>query len=229
MGTLVVLIGLVVATARAEDFWEKPHDSWAQSDVLKMLEDSPWSGKVTITDERAGLGDADTAGETELAHSYTVRLFTALPVRQAYVRMFQLMNRYDAMAPAEKAEFDGNFAPALREFPDEVIVNLDFETNDRQTALEVDRRLKQSTAAQLRQSAYLVSDRLGRIELTDYFPPAPDGTGAKFVYPRIVDGQPIVGPEDLEVKFELWVPGTGHRVHQVWRVARLMLDDRPAF
>ena len=109
------------------------------------------------------------------------------------------------------------------------IVNLDFETDDRQTALEVDRRLKQSTAAQLRQSAYLVSDRLGRIELTDYFPPAPDGTGAKFVYPRIVDGQPIVGPEDLEVKFEIWVPGTGHRVHQVWRVARLMLDDRPAF
>jgi hypothetical protein len=229
IGVFIAVLGLAAATPQAKDFWERPHSGWKHSEVLKMLEDSPWSRKVVLTDQRAGRGTTNVAGEMELYHSYTVRLFTALPVRQAYVRMFQLMNQYDEMSRRDKEEFDGNFAFALRDFPDEVIVNLDFETNDRQTAMEVDRRLKQSTAAQLKQSAYLISDRLGRVELINYFPPAPDGTGAKFVYPRVVDGQPVVSPEDREVKFELWVPGTGHKVYQVWRVANLMLNGEPAF
>jgi hypothetical protein len=223
---LLLLGGTTVLFAK--DFWEKPFAEWKHSEVVKMLEDSPWSDKVVITDQRAGRNTRNVAGEMEIYYSYTVRLFSAFPVRAGYVRMFQLMNKYDDLSREEKAAFDQKFAPALRDFPDQIIVNLDFETNDRQASMEVDRRLKQLTTDQIKQSVFLISDSLGRVEVLQYFPPSPDGTGAKFSFPREVDGKPVVQETDKELKFELYVPGTGHKVYQVWKVKDLSYDGKPA-
>jgi hypothetical protein len=210
----------------AKDFWQTDYRKWKHSEVVKMLEDSPWSGKVTLTAQQAGRTTTNVGGEMELYYTYTVRLFSALPVRQGYLRMVQLMNQYDEMSKKDREAFDQKFAPALRDFSDQVIVNLDFETNDRQAALEVDRQLKQATTELLRENVYLISDRLGRIPLQQYFPPAPDGTGAKFVFPRIVDGKPVVDKSDKELKFELYMPGTDHKVFKVWKVKDLIVDGK---
>lgn len=37
--------------------------------------------------------------------------------------------------------------------------------------------------------------------LKDYRPPIADGMGAKFVFPRMVDGQPLVTPDSGYVRF----------------------------
>lgn len=229
MKSLWVLLGCLavsVSLALAKEYWEKPFVEWKHEQVVKMLEDSPWAARVTLTEQRQGRQTRNVGGEMEVYNIYTVRLFSALPIRQGYVRMFQLMNKYDELSREEKQGFDQRFAPALRDFGDEVIVNLDFATNDRQASMEVDRQLKQITSQQLKQSAYLISDRLGRVELVNYFPPSPDGTGAKFVYPRTVNGQPVVTSEDKELKFELWVPGTWHKVYQVWKVKNMLVDGK---
>jgi hypothetical protein len=35
-----------------------------------------------------------------------------------------------------------------------------------------------------------------------YSPPSPDGTGAKFVFPRKVNGKKMVSPQDKTLRFE---------------------------
>lgn len=226
LALLALTLAAGAALLFAKDFWEKDYRKWKHGEVVKMLEDSPWSGKVTLTAQQAGRNTTNVAGELELFYTYTVRLFSALTVRQGYLRMVQLMNKYDEMSREDREAFDRKFAPALRDFPDQVIVNLDFETNDRQAALEVDRQLKQVTTELLKQNAYLISDRLGRIPLQQYFPPAPDGTGAKFVFPRQVDGRPVATKEDKELKFEFYMPGTGHKIFYVWKIKDMIIDGK---
>ena len=217
---------LSVGLTCGKEFWEKPYKTWKYDNVEKMLSESPWSGIVTYTSQRQGRNTRNVGGEMELYNQYTVRFFTALPVRQGYVRMFQIMNKYDEMSKEDQKAFDQKFAPALRDFKDEVIINMDFASNDPNARMEVDRRLKQIKAEQLKQSVFLITDQFGRIELKAYYPPSPDGTGAKFVFPRKIDGKEIMSPNDKEVKFELWVPGTGQKVFHVWKVKDMKLDGK---
>jgi len=35
-----------------------------------------------------------------------------------------------------------------------------------------------------------------------------------------------MSPNDKEVKFELWVPGTGQKVFHVWKVKDMKLDGK---
>jgi|GEM_PF-1613994 len=189
-----------------------------------------------ITAPTRGYGadkSSGVSGEKELYDRYTVRFFTAPVIRQAYVRWLQLMKGYDSMNPEQKKALDGITANALAmTFPDQVIIGLEFESNNRQLAMEVSRQLKQITKDQLKQKAYLITDRLGRIEIADYYPPSPDGTGAKFVFPRQVNGSPILTAEDKEIRLELFVPGTtamtkdgnGHKVFVKWKVSKMMVN-----
>lgn len=222
----LILLVVSLSTALAKDFWEKSFKEWKYEEVIKMLEDSPWAGKVTHTSQRQGRGTTNVGGEMEIYNQYTVRIFSSTPIRSAYVRMMMLMNKYDEMSKADQEAFDQKFAPALRDFDDQVIINLDFATNDRQASMEVDRQLKQMTSDLLKQNAYLISDRLGRVEIKEYYPPSPDGTGAKFVFPRQVDGKEVVEKGDKEVKFELYVPGTGQKIFQVWKVKNMTFNGK---
>jgi hypothetical protein len=223
---LMLICFLCIGIIWGKEFWEKGYKEWKYDEVEKMLSDSPWSGTVTYTDQRQGRNTRNVGGEMELYNQYTVRFFTALPVRQGYVRMFQIMNKYDELSKDEQKAFDQKFAPALRDFDKEVMINMDFASNDPNARMEVDRRLKQITADQLKQSAFLITDSHGRVEITQYHPPSPDGTGAKFVFPRKVDGKEVIQESDKEVKFELWVPGTGHKVFHVWKVKDMKYDGK---
>lgn len=194
------------------------------------------AGPRDITASTRGYGGDKTSGiggEKEFYDRYTVRLFTALAIRQSYVRWLQLMKGYDSMPADQKKALDAVTDKALAmTFPDQVIVSLHFESNNRQLAMEVNRRLNELTKEQLKQQVYLITDRLGRIDLLDYWQPSPDGTGAKFVFPRMVNGQPILTNEDKEMRFELFVPGTeamtkngiGHKVFVTWKVPKMIVN-----
>ncbi len=188
-----------------------------------------------VTDRSRGYGmdtGSGVSGEKELYDRYVVRFFSAPMIRQAYVRALQIDKKYDSMPADMKQAFDAKMEKALSiSFPDQVIVSVTFETNNRELAMEVNRQLNQVTKDQLKQKVYLITDRLGRIEILDYAPPSPDGTGAKFVFPRTVKESPILTTEDKEVRFELFVPGTAsmskkgeeHKVFVEWKVAKMMV------
>jgi len=135
--------------------------------------------------------------------TYTVRFFTALPVREGHIRAVQLTMGYDSMDPAGKGQFDQKTQRALNlDTSAQVIIAVDFTSNNKQYLMDVEKRLSLLTAQQLQQSAYLISQRLGRVQIQQYFPPSPDKTGLKMVFPRTVNGQPVISPEDKEITFE---------------------------
>jgi len=237
-------------------------------EAKQILSESPWSKKTTflawttipaldqeaakmkgnegprmVIDGPRGYG-ADKGsgihGEKELYYTYTCRLYSALPVRQAYVRTFQERSKYDRMSPEQQRMFDDRVSPFLRaDTSKEIVVSVELDSNDRGMLMEVERRLREATLETLRGSAesptgeipeqapYLISAHLGRVGLKAYYPPSEDGTGAKLVFPREIDGEPVVLSKDKEVKLEFIVPGSSHKLYIVWKIEDLMCNGQP--
>ncbi|RPI24665.1 MAG: hypothetical protein EHM61_16475 [Acidobacteria bacterium] len=238
---------LSFSIAADDKTWEKQFSEWNARQVSSLLEDSPWCRTMTLgnvlqesgaipdrvvvpsnrnRNEPRGHGlDQQTGitGEKEILHAYSVRLFSAPVVRQGYARMRQLQNGYDKLPAEQQRAWDDRLARLLNlDVSNRVVVSLDFASNTREMPIEVNRQLATATAASLKQRAYLITARLGRIEVTDYVPPSGDGMGAKFVFPRLVSGQPLLTAADKELVFELMVPGVEHKVFVTWNTARLM-------
>ena len=229
--TIVVIATAVlgVALLASKDFWEQPFDKWSRNDVLKLLNDSPWAASQTFTGV-IGTKDAGDRGEKEKYHKFTVRFFSALPVREAYVRMYRLLNKYDEMNPDQRQQFDARFnRPLTLDVSERVIVALEYATNDP----DVNRDLKAFLAAArtdtLKQGVYLITKGNGRVEIKEYFPPSPDGSGAKFVFPRTIDGKAVVGPEDKELHFDMWMPVVDQRLYVDFKPAKMVYRGQLAF
>jgi hypothetical protein len=220
---LVVSVLLFATSALlAKDFWDEPFDKWNREQVLRMLSDSPWAQSETFTGA-IDAKNAGMAGEKELYYRFIARFFSALPVREAYVRMAGLMNNYDQMAPEQRQEFDKRFKHALElDVADRVIVAVDYSTNDPNTARDLRTAFESATVDTLKQRVYLISQKLGRIEAREYFPPSADGTGAKFIFPRTVNGQPVLGPQDKEIRFDFTAPITNQRVFLTFKSAKMV-------
>jgi hypothetical protein len=213
----------------AKDFWEQPFDKWKREEVLRMLSDSPWSQSQTI-ERIIDAKNEGLAGEKELHYRFTVRFFSARPVREAYVRMARLMNNYDQMAPEQSKEFDARFKRALNlDVADRVIVAVDYTTNDPNAERDLRTFFEMATADLLKQRVYLISQRLGRVELREYSPPSADGTGAKFIFPRMVNGQPVFGPQDKEIRFDFFAPAVNQRIFLTFKSAKMMYRDELSY
>lgn len=204
---LGILLSLFVATSlSAQEFWDEPFEKWNAKYVNRMISDSPWSQNQTLSTALSGK-DSGLQGEKEIYNKFTVRFFSALPVRQAYVRMMQLLNKYDEMAAEQRAEFDSRFKRALSlDVSDRVIVAVEFSSNDPDSTREMKQFLATARTETIKQSVYLIGEHLGRVSLKEYFPPSNDGTGAKFVFPRTMNGKPVIAAGDKEARFEFLVP-----------------------
>ncbi len=252
---ITLTFALLMAPLLADDACQKPFSRWNAKQAREVLTDSAWAKQMTLAniaqssalDENAAGGQSNMGspraavdpprgygadkgsgmhGEKEIFYAYTVRFFSALPIRQAYLRLSQLDKGYDRMSAEARRRFDAGISEALAADAQNIVVAVDFESNDRKLLMEVNRRLRQATRDTLNQQAYLISDHLGRIYLKDYIPPPSDGTGAKLVFPRLVDGEPVVLPKDELVKLEFMVPGTDHKVYIEWKVKDLMCDGQ---
>ena len=78
---VLLLAVLTTAAVSAAAEWDKPFTQWSDKDVEKLLSDSPWAGKASLTHEREG---ANLGPVPEWKLIVSVR--SALPVRQALVR-----------------------------------------------------------------------------------------------------------------------------------------------
>jgi len=208
--TLVVICILIAAaSAAAQDFWNQPFETWTRRQVASVISDSPWAQTQTFSVALGG-ADAGLRGEKELFTKFTVRFFSARPVREAYVRLMQLVNNYDGMAPAQRQEFDTRFNRALNlDVSDRIILALEFASNNPTAMREMTQFFQNVRTDSIRQDVYLINQHGGRVQLKEYFPPSPDGTGAKFVFPRSLDGKPVIAAGDKEVRFEFYVPTEG--------------------
>src|SRR6185312_7044457 len=126
--TVGALVLTLACLAMAADFWNsKPYTKWSQSDAARMLTDSPWAKTTTLNvgsiagRSRGGPQTVNDSQVEPMIH-YAVTIRSAMPVRQAHVRMAAFANKYDKMEAAAKQQFDDKWNKYLAtSFPDNIV------------------------------------------------------------------------------------------------------------
>lgn len=184
---VLVLLGLISGIAAAQA--QKPWSEWDKKQVEKMLTSSAWG--VTQNETYAGQLTAQIgSGEPNqaLTYNYRIRLFSARPIREAYARQVMLAN------PNVKASQLENFV--IGDYSEDIVIAVTVDGTDRRTTAPVEKQLAVATTATLANFTYLERKDGKRVVLAEYAPPGSDGTGAKFRFPRMMDGKPFVSGDE---------------------------------
>jgi hypothetical protein len=189
---------------------KKPYTEWSEKEAIKLLNDSPWGQTQAVTDTskqssttRSGSGST-TAIADIINVNFRVRFFSAKPTRQAIARFMELQQKgklSDQMAAQLKAL-------AAADFPDYIIVTVTAESDKASNMLQqANAALYKLTTNELKQSTYLVVKDGKRLFLKEYQPPRKDGLGARFIFPRLVDGDPFISERSGEILFHTDLSG----------------------
>ena len=246
---------LVVAGAAAL-YAKKKHDNWLDEEFTKwnaqqvrtILDKSAWSqtkdfrGQVTgahgtVTDvgghtSRGTLGTGGgTTGTDVPNYEFTVTFFSALPVREAYVRLFQLENNYDSLPAAKQQEFDQKMDGLLHaDVSQEVAINLKYQISDPIARRDVDQWFNTQTTDTLSQNAYLYTNA-GQVILSKYLPPSEThGFGARFIFPRLFKGEPILPAAGGKLRFQLsYQPQIGQAMYIDFKPEDMMYQGQLSY
>jgi hypothetical protein len=167
----------------------KPWTEWTEKDAKKVLNDSPWGQTQTETNTSEMFYSPGSRNTNEGAYNqatsinYRIRLLSSKPIRHALARLAQLKNE----PQAEKL-----VAFAEQENDKYIVVAVDYDSTDRRLSGPAMQALNSSNTALLKNNTYLETKDGKRLFLQEYIKPNDDGLGAKFVFPRTLDGQPFV-------------------------------------
>ena len=199
---LAVMLAALPLIAAAQ--WnKKPYTDWSEKEALRLLTDSPWSQKQTFTDtsKNASVTTSRGAAQSTIADvinvTFTMRLFSARPVRQAIYRVMELQRKGE-MPEAMTKQLQA-FAQA--DFPDYVIVTVTCDGNASNLLQQAQSLLQKLKTVDLKNNTYLLTRDGQRIFLGEYQSPRNDGFGARFVFPRVVGGKPLLAPDSGELLF----------------------------
>jgi len=206
---------------------DKPFRKWTLEEAVEILTQSPWAREETFTRVVGGIGSG-VLGEKEIYSTFFVRFLSARPVREAYARVQQIQAGYDQAAAQEKRRIDASLASVLKlDSSRWIVVAVSFRSNDSSIELRMKEFFDVETTESMQSKAHLATARYPQLELSAYFPPRDDAVGAKFVFPRKVDDQPVVAREDQTVTFELEVPGFERDLRASFTVPRMMVNGEP--
>jgi len=226
---IFALILFIAPLSGAKDFWDQSYEKWTHAQVVTVLNNSPWAQSQVVRVPMEGL-NSGINGEREWTLNVLVRFFSALPIRQSYVRMAELMNNYDEMAPDQKQAFAARFSRPLKiDVSNRVIVAAEVASNVAETDRDLKRFFATASAETLKQDVYLITPNQGRLQITEYYPPSNDGTGAKFIFPRQVNGKAIVDPGDKQITLELYVPPVNQKVRIDFKVSEMSYNGELSY
>lgn len=221
----LVMLSILAAIAVAQE--KQPWPDWDKRKAEKMLNSSPWAqtqvetdtseltyspttsgtssvgqstssaaGSAAVNPGRSIQNDRADRGATNqaLAVNYHVRFLSAKPIRQAFARMIELQDKNNKGIREQLAPF------VERDFSDFIVVAVTFDSSDNRLAGPAFQAFNSATTGTLKNQAYLERSDGKRLFLIDYKPPISDGLGAKFIFPREVDGQPFL-TEAGDVRF----------------------------
>ena len=223
----------------------KSWDQWSQKDAQKILDDSAWGRTQTDTDASQmfysptsqppgrGLGTRATSNDSSRTSqgatnqavnlNYRIRFFTAKPVRQAFVRLMELSQ---PNLPKETLERLNQFANLHSD--QYIIVAVTFDSTDRRYSGPAEQAFGTATAEILKNDTYLERKDGKRLFLTEYVAPGKDGFGARFIFPRTMDGQPFLSPDSGEVRFysQFAIGSTGLKLNMRYKVSDMIYDGQ---
>lgn len=174
---LSAIVALNLATS-AQDFWmEKSYQRWTRDEIIKLISDSPWAQVREV--------EADTTTVLGTIPSVTIRLRSAVPIRQALVRLRQIEAKYDNMDEKQRAEFDQKLqgtldCPACQENY-VVTISPPIGTRGLENGLY---GLKAASLTLLKGKVYLINDSGDKRELVHFVAPKNDTDEAVLFFPR---------------------------------------------
>ncbi len=219
----VLLTGLLLGAGSAQ---EKPWTEWTKLEAEKVLNNSAWGQTQTDTDtsemmysptSQAGIGTSTRAGVSgtttdrqsinnsrvtqgaknqAISVNYHVRLMSAKPVRQAFMRVIQL-----AQKTPDKQLLDDLESFVQRDFSDFIVVAVAFDSTDGRFSGPALQAFASANLGTLKNKTYLERKDGKRVFLMQYQPPINDGLGAKFIFPRIVDEKKFLTAESGSFRF----------------------------
>ena len=188
----------------------KPWNEWSDKDAQKMLNDSAWGQTQTETNTsemfftpttgsgRGASADRNSQGATNQATNvnYHIRFLSARPIRQAFARSLLLQQK--TQSPQLEAQLK---AFAEQKSSEWVVVAVDFDSTDRRFSGPAMQLFNSANTGVLQNNTYLEIKDGKRLFLKEYRAPISDGMGAKFIFPRMVDGKPFITPESGFIRF----------------------------
>ncbi len=205
---------------------QKPWTEWTKAEAEKILNNSAWGQTQTDTDTsemmysptsqtgassstRSGVLGTQTdrqsvnnnrvaqgANNQAISVNYHVRLLSAKPVRQAFMRVIELTQK----TPDE--ELVGGLRSFVdRDFSEFIVVAVTFDSTDGRYSGPALQAFASSNAGKLKNNTYLERKDGKRVFLMQYHAPINDGLGAKFIFPRIVDEKKFVNVDSGSFRF----------------------------
>jgi hypothetical protein len=208
----------------------KPFGQWTKSEAEQVLIESPWAQTVAPGGGAISLGGLNRVSTPDKA--LTIRLRSALPVRQAMLRLRQLHEKYDQMSDAKKAEFDQKNGP-LMECPacaDHYVVALLPPPGGRVT---LPHALLRTAPEKVKLYVHLADERGTRREAVHYLPPKSQSGEAVFFFPRFDGkGAPLLTPASRKLVFTIGpeiLEGETRLSRFEFDVSKMLVDGRVEF
>lgn len=235
--SLLIAFGLALNGAVSAQKKSKPWTEWNEKETNKMLNDSPWGQTQTDTNtsemffnptndrNSRGASNSSSVGSTNDRNSqgalnqatqinYRIRFLSAKPIRQAFARRVLTQN------PGAEAQLK-TFAE--QKSPEWIVIAVESESNDQRFSGPAMQALNSANIGTLANNTYLETKDGKRVFIKQYMAPIKDGMGAKFVFPRIVDGQPFIKEDSGYVRFYSEIFGS-IKLNMRFKVQDMMYD-----
>ena len=249
MGLVIGIYSLLSTGFAPQEQTRKPFTQWSRSEAEAILNNPPWAirNEVRIrfdkeTQVAAGSYSGVSSGaasqsQTEVTSQapvdfiFTLRLRSALPVRQALVRLRQLESDRK-MSDQERTSFDAR-TKGLLECPacaNNYVITLSSKSTNTPGADAVYTLFKGGRLADLQRYVYIANERGERRQLIYFIPPKAPGDEATFYFLRLDDhGAPLLGPENRQLVINL----TDNQINPITNfkidLSRLVLDGKVEF
>jgi len=218
----VLLALLFVSMLATISLGQKVPKSWAEwdkKDAEKMLNGSAWGQTQDNTDTSEMMftptaNDTTSQNTTQMSRDrqesgakngaismkYRVRFFSAKPIREAFARMIVLQKAANDASMVR--DLSGKMQPWIdADLGDIVVVAVSIESQDRRLSGPAEQAFRSATSETLKPKCYLERNDGKRLYLEQFEQPTADQTGAKFVFPRTLDGQPFLTTANETVRF----------------------------
>ena len=148
-----------------------------------------------------------------------IHFLSAKPVRAAFARKVLLAkNEPDPELTSQLQAFID------RDFKDYIVVSVGIEVQEQRMAAPLMRVFIGAQTADLQKNVYLERKDGKKLYLMEYRPPVEDGMGAKFVFPRMFEGQPFLTEND-SVRFVAQV-NEKMKLNTRYKVSEMMYDGK---
>ena len=217
---LVFSMSFFVISVCSQKTIERPYNKWGKDDAIKILTESPWAktyqspagsanaAATQIAREQSQSANSGGSDPRSVSRNFgpppvVMRLHSALPIRQALVRLQQIDAGYDKLNDTDKAAFDAGRKKFLdcSICKDYYVVGLIKFTDSSGQSIE-EGVFQGMTFEDLKGKVKLVNDKGEERELVQFNAPQTFRDQAVFYFKRTNDaGTPLVTSASKEVKF----------------------------